>query len=178
MHKLYEKEYGVSLNNLVKKYDNNTLNTIFQIESLKTQHSDTISQIESLKIQILNFENQLTQINQYTKELEHNYYLLLNSNSWKITYPLRVSKQYSIHLIQKIKKLVLHIFKYGIIFIKNNRYLYNIAQKILNKFPKIKLFFKTQLLKQNQSTNTNKTRLPSVPNTYYTIEEILERLKK
>ena len=125
----FDKEYGVNLYNLLEKYDEQT--KIYKQDI--TNKLDTILQKFDIEIKQLIQEREV--LKNETQISNAQLQSILNSNSWRITKPLRVLRKYLKEL--NIKFLLKKLLK---------RFL-TLINSIINKFPKFKSFIKRILLK-------------------------------
>ena len=183
---ILDKEYGLSIDMLYTKFTTHMDNMYSDLLSVQQQMSRLQDNVVELKSKAEVMENQI-------HRFEQDYKKLLNSNSWKITYPLRKGKQLlrwfytgAYHWItfsptsrpRRVVKSILFKLK---VFI--NRYpkvkLKLVA--ILDNFPKLKLKLKN--IQPNIKVNNNfidkyTYRTDNTNQNKLSIDEILSRIQK
>ena len=158
---IFKKDFGLSLHNLASRFENRLLS----MEQKATQAEEKATQAEEKAIQV-----------------EHNYHLILNSNSWKLMKPFRLLGHFSRWFVSGVKHWITfsptsrprRILKKLLISLKSYIYanprLKQQIVKILNKFPKLKNRLKR--INNVQPVTNNISSLSSRAN------EIYNNLKK
>ena len=158
---IFKKDFGLSLHNLASRFENRLLS----MEQKATQAEQKATQAEEKAIQV-----------------EHNYHLILNSNSWKLMKPFRLLGHFSRWFVSGVKHWITfsptsrprRILKKLLISLKSYIYanprLKQQIVKILNKFPKLKNRLKR--INNVQPVTNNISSLSSRAN------EIYNNLKK
>ncbi|MGE4546390.1 MAG: class I SAM-dependent methyltransferase [Desulfurella sp.] len=82
-NEVFSKEYGITLESLSEKFQNHILN--IENKALEAENRAIVAEKRAIEL-----ENQLTEAENKIIELFTLYNSLLNSKSWKITYPLRL----------------------------------------------------------------------------------------
>ena len=158
---IFKKDFGLSLHNLASRFENRLLS----MEQKATQAEQKAAHAEEKAIQV-----------------EHNYHLILNSNSWKLMKPFRLLGHFSRWFVSGVKHWITfsptsrprRILKKLLISLKSYIYanprLKQQIVKILNKFPKLKNRLKR--INNVQPVTNNISSLSSRAN------EIYNNLKK
>ncbi|MFM2345139.1 MAG: hypothetical protein RLZZ210_1752 [Pseudomonadota bacterium] len=157
---LLNKEYGVSLNKITNDYDINMNkkfelfnSDIINIIKQNVEYKNTLIQKEK-EIKILN--TKLSDANESVQQKNNELISLLNSKSWRITKPLRLT---SSRLKPLIKNTARPVLKFSMNFIQKNPKLKQYLNKCLRLFPKlenrIKLF--TSFYSKDISYSIHKT---------------------
>ena len=151
---IFKKDFGLSLHNLASRFEN----------------------------RLLSMEQKATQAEEKAIQVEHNYHLILNSNSWKLMKPFRLLGHFSRWFVSGVKHWITfsptsrprRILKKLLISLKSYIYanprLKQQIVKILNKFPKLKNRLKR--INNVQPVTNNISSLSSRAN------EIYNNLKK
>ncbi len=127
---------GITLDQLVLKFEERLINLQNKFNKAIYQAN---TQVEMANTQVKQANTQVKQVNTQIQEVNTSYHLLLNSNSFKITKPLRVLVKYakSFSFIS-LKELVKKSIKYLIFKINTSPKLRLFALNVLKNFPKTK----------------------------------------
>ena len=90
-NELFLKDYGLSMDTLLNKFQNRILNIEKSIDMRLTQAEEKLIQTEEKLIQT---EENVNYINEKAIHIEQYIFSILNSKSWKITKPLREFKKF------------------------------------------------------------------------------------
>ena len=178
---IFAKDFGLSLNSLTQKFENRLL----QMEEkatkaqIKARESDAKAQEAQSKAQ--EAEAKILDAEAKTQEALYHYHSVINSNSWKVTKPLRLAGKFArwfktgaYHWItfsptsrpRRVTKKTLILLKE---YINTKPRLKAILLNILNNFPKLKTKLKninsTNFTKQN-TTTTNLKLSPKAKKVY------------
>ena len=179
---IFKKDFGLSLHNLASRFENRLLSMeqkATQAEQKATQAEEKATQAEQKATQA---EQKATHAEEKAIQVEHNYHLILNSNSWKLMKPFRLLGHFSRWFVSGVKHWITfsptsrprRILKKLLISLKSYIYanprLKQQIVKILNKFPKLKNRLKR--INNVQPVTNNISSLSSRAN------EIYNNLKK
>ena len=172
---IFKKDFGLSLHNLASRFENRLLS----MEQKATQAEQKATQAEQKATQA---EQKAAHAEEKAIQVEHNYHLILNSNSWKLMKPFRLLGHFSRWFVSGVKHWITfsptsrprRILKKLLISLKSYIYanprLKQQIVKILNKFPKLKNRLKR--INNVQPVTNNISSLSSRAN------EIYNNLKK
>ena len=147
---IFKKDFGLSLHNLASRFENRLLSMeqkATQAEQKATQAEEKATQAEQKATQA---EQKAAHAEEKAIQVEHNYHLILNSNSWKLMKPFRLLGHFSRWFVSGVKHWITfsptsrprRILKKLLISLKSYIYanprLKQQIVKILNKFPKLK----------------------------------------
>ncbi len=88
---LFDKEYGLSLETLVSKFENRLSAIQAQAVQAKAQAAQADIKASEAKVQAAQADIKASQAQAQATEAWHHYIMVVNSRSWKVTKPLRVA---------------------------------------------------------------------------------------